>query len=66
MWESNPVFCLEGRRFIIMLHLAIVGKVGNDPTLLGLTDRRCTILASDPFADSIGFEPMYQILQTCA
>ena len=45
------------------LPLFFAGQVGNDPTLLGLTDRRCTILASDPyiFADSIGFEPMLEL-----
>ena len=45
--------------FMLTRHI-FADWVGNDPTLLGLTDRRCTILASDPyiFADSIGFEPI--------
>ena len=42
---NSQVLCL----WATWEYVFFAGQVGNDPTLLGLTDRRCTILASDPF-----------------
>ena len=48
-WDGFKVF-----------HL-FVGKVGNDPTILGLTNRRCTILASNQYVGVTGIEPAFSL-----